>query len=88
MTRFLCTLLMICACATGTVQPLPTPPATCIDVCSNMAQLDCPGARPTAAGASCEIVCTNFQRGPAPWDLLCRAVAKSCELMDQCEAGR
>ena len=74
------------ACPGVNPKPAPLPPlATCVDVCNNMRVLACPAAQPTAAGASCETVCTNFQKGPAPWDLLCRALAKSCETMDQCE---
>jgi hypothetical protein len=75
------------ACATVNPQPAPLP-AACADVCANMQALTCPGAQPTAAGASCETVCANFQRGPAPWDLLCRSIAKSCEVMDHCEDRR
>jgi len=59
-----------------------------MDVCANMRLLGCPGAQPTAAGASCETVCDNWQQGPAPWNLLCRAIAKSCAAMNACENGR
>jgi hypothetical protein len=67
--------------------PRPTSlPATCVDVCNVMRTFACPGAQPTTAGASCEMVCTNFQHGPAPWDLRCRALAKSCASANSCEA--
>lgn len=87
--RRLCLPLLTAFLSTcATLTPTPTSTATCADVCFNMQSLNCPGAQPTAAGASCEAVCTNFQKGPAPWDLLCRSAAKSCAVMNGCESKR
>ncbi len=83
---FLPFLLVVHATTCASSSPRATTPAVaCADVCAHMRVLACPGARPTAAGASCETVCTNFQQGPAPWDLRCRSIAESCEAMDRCE---
>jgi hypothetical protein len=76
---------MSCATIWPSTPDVATP---CAQVCANMRALGCLAARPTADGASCEIVCANFQKGPAPWDLSCRVTAKSCAAMDCCEVGR
>lgn len=77
-------LLLAGACAPRSAPAPLSPIATCTDVCNNARMLGCAIAVPTATGASCETVCTNFQKGPAPWDLLCRAVAQACATMDLC----
>ena len=67
--------------------PNPMPGAQCPDVCANMVKLDCPAAKPTAKGATCEQVCVNFQTsGLASWNLGCRATALTCAAADACEA--
>lgn len=84
--------LTFAACATTPLPPVPPPQpatATCADVCANMAKLDCPSAKPTARGATCERVCQNFQdSGIATWDLPCRSVALSCATADLCESRK
>jgi len=62
----------------------PDGPATCLDVCRAGQALGCTWAAPTAAGATCVDVCVNAQQ-IAPWDLGCRARAKSCAAVDACQ---
>jgi hypothetical protein len=77
------------ACVPGCPKPGPAPvtptagdaaPATCLDLCRHGAQLACPWAADTPAGATCLQVCANNQgAGIAPWDLSCRVAASVCD---------
>lgn len=60
-------------------------PASCATACAHEAALGCPGAHPTARGATCVEVCTNTLDSPILWDLHCRSVAPTCAAIDACE---
>ena len=65
----------------GTFTGCPKDPqdATCVDVCTHAAILECVSAKPTAKGATCVEVCENLQNSGLPkWNLPCRAAAASC----------
>ncbi len=69
-----------------TACPPTSPVAGCAAVCANMARLNCPSAKPTAYGQTCEQVCVNLQNSEiAKWNLDCRARAESCAAADDCE---
>jgi hypothetical protein len=90
MKHFLVSILF--AFSLASCPPVPTPApgvATCAAVCANMTALNCPSAKPTAKGATCEQVCTNFQNsGITKLNLGCRASAVSCAAADACELGK
>lgn len=70
--------------AVGDAAPVSAP-GTCLDVCRNGAALGCAFAADTPAGATCVTFCANYQDVAArPWDLTCRANAKSCAAIDAC----
>lgn len=58
---------------------------SCATWCAHAKALGCPASLPTLKGASCVEVCSNVQKGPVPWDLRCRAEAKTCATADACE---
>lgn len=87
--------ILLAVCCEGCPKPSPVPvtpsaasdaaPGTCLDVCRNGASLGCPFAADTPAGATCVTFCANYQDVAArPWDLTCRANAKSCAAIDAC----
>lgn len=94
---FMTIALSLTACPKEPVPPTPgtdagpepdTPDAsllTCADWCKHAEELHCAAAKDTPAGAHCVDVCTNFQSGPAPFDLRCRVGAKTCTAADNCE---
>lgn len=78
--------------------PPPNPPApdaadaaallpTCEGVCDRGRALGCSWARPTASGATCEIVCSNANdpSGPIRWDLSCRVRIATCDDAARCQ---
>lgn len=64
----------------------PTVEYTCADMCSHLFDLKCPGAEPTASGATCLEVCQNVQSsGVVAFNLRCRVNARTCAAADACK---
>lgn len=47
-------------------EPVPACTTPCCTTCTILAAHSCPEGRPTARGASCEVVCHNAESAPAP----------------------
>lgn len=59
----------------------------CYRACQRLKQLDCPEAKPTAAGATCTQVCQNAEdSGVVSLNPECVARAASCSIAKACSA--
>lgn len=61
----------------------------CYQACAKLKALSCPEAKPTAAGATCNQVCTNNESGPMATSLdpSCVAKADTCDATRKCMFG-
>lgn len=87
-------LLLAATLAASQCNPAPTPPPepkpqpsefTCQAACDQFRFLGCAEAEPTPAGATCADVCANAQASPAPLDLGCIVLSRSCAQARECE---
>jgi hypothetical protein len=85
--RFLLAAALLAACQ---ITPAPVPPepddaATCAAACGRARELACPFAEPTAAGTTCEVVCSDaVASGIVRLDLACLARIARCEDEQAC----
>jgi hypothetical protein len=91
---FLFTVVMMnvgaCHLGPGPITPVDPDPEQrefdCRSACARLRELHCPAAEDTVGGATCEQVCINVQEsGFIAWDLECRSVAVSCDMVERCE---
>jgi hypothetical protein len=76
--------LVLLAASCGTIQPVPTPGASCATVCQRVRELGCSWSNPTPAGVPCEDVCANAQAFGMTWDLACKTNARTCAEASEC----
>lgn len=95
MTRAALVALLVGACSPQPFPldpPRPPPPdagtlSDCELACARLAELGCPEAKPTPAGASCVDVCWNAEdSGVVTLDPACVARTTSCDL-EACSYG-
>lgn len=80
--------VVACNLPPGPLPPDPTPypdDLSCADACAQLRHLGCKDAAPTHDGGTCEMVCDNAQKSPAPLPVACISRAIDCPAAESCE---